>query len=325
VLRLRALDTCSEGGVVPRSVGCVAVSHEVVRGRFLVRSKAELTALIHAQPRAVLVVNTRSRHATGQRRRLPGGLGDAGVRLLATLPVGVTGDLASTLRKGPVVGAGSAGGRRRGRHDGDRGWAAGPAGHRFGGDPVGNDEQLRRSLGVPLDVPAAVRTIAAGKVADVDLGRVDHAGGAEVFATLTSVGVSVEVARRTPHRLKRLIGPAAYAATALAVLPAHAPFQATVRTGDGRSESFFTHQLNVANGRFHAGRVIAADASIDDHQLVVYRLGGRGRGRAAPWPAGLAPGAPVPATRVRNGRHSTIPAVARQAHTAHRSGLDHRA
>jgi len=242
-----------------------------------VRSKAELTALIHAEPRAVLLVNTRSRYAAGQRRRLPGGLGDAGVGLLATLPVGVTGDLASTLRKALLLEPDLlvvAGG------DGTVGTAAGLLAHRdtaLGVIPLGTMNNFARSLGVPLDVPAAVRTIAAAKVADVDLGRVDHAGGAEVFATLTSVGVSVEVARRTPHRLKRLIGPAAYAATALAVLPAHAPFQATVRTGDGRSESFFTHQLNVANGRFHAGRVIAADASIDDHQLVVYRLGRRGR------------------------------------------------
>lgn len=199
------------------------------------------------------------------------------MRLLATLPVGVAGDLASTLRKALlwepdllVVGGG----------DGTIGTAAGLLAHRdtaLGVIPLGTMNNFARSLGVPLDVPAAVRTVAAGKVADVDLGRVEHAGGMEVFATLTSVGVSVEVARRTPHRLKRLIGPAAYAATALAVLPVQAPFQATVRTGDGRGESFFTHQLNVANGRFHAGRVIAADASIDDHQLVVYRLGGRGR------------------------------------------------
>lgn len=241
------------------------------------RSKAELTALIHAQPRAVLVVNTRSRHAAGQRRRLPGGLGDAGVGLLATLPVGVTGDLASTLRKALLLEPDLlvvAGG------DGTMGTAAGLLAHRdtaLGVIPLGTMNNFARSLEVPLDVPAAVRTVAAGKVADVDLGRVDHAGGVQVFATLTSVGVSVEVARRTPHRLKRLIGPPAYAATALAVFPGHAPFQATVRTGDGRSESFFTHQLNVANGRFHAGRVIAADASIDDHQLVAYRLGGRGR------------------------------------------------
>lgn len=199
------------------------------------------------------------------------------MRLLATLPVGLTGDLASTLRKALLLEPDLlvvAGG------DGTMGTAAGLLVHRdtaLGVIPLGTMNNFARSLGVPLDVPAAVRTVAAGKVADVDLGRVDHAGGMEVFATLTSVGVSVEVARRTPHRLKRLIGPAAYAATALAVVPAHAPFQATVRTGDGRGESFFTHQLNVANGRFHAGRVIAADASIDDHQLVAYRLGGRGR------------------------------------------------
>lgn len=61
------------------------------------------------------------------------------------------------------------------------------------------------------------------------------------------------------------------------MLPRHQPFQATVSSGDELSETFWTHQLNVANGRFHAGRAIAHDASIDDHRLVVYRLGGQGR------------------------------------------------
>ena len=39
----------------------------------------------------------------------------------------------------------------------------------------------------------------------------------------------------------------------------------------------WTHQLNIANGAYHAGRRIALDASVDDRLLVVYRLGDAGR------------------------------------------------
>jgi hypothetical protein len=43
-----------------------------------------------------------------------------------------------------------------------------------------------------------------------------------------------------------------------------------------------THQLNIANGSFHAGRPITGDASADDRLLLVYRLGGPAARR---WPA----------------------------------------
>ena len=38
-----------------------------------------------------------------------------------------------------------------------------------------------------------------------------------------------------------------------------------------------THQLNIANGSFHAGRPITGDASADDRLLLVYPLGGPNR------------------------------------------------
>lgn len=37
------------------------------------------------------------------------------------------------------------------------------------------------------------------------------------------------------------------------------------------------HQLNIANGRTHAGTATAADASIDDRLLIAYALGGATR------------------------------------------------
>jgi len=60
--------------------------------------------------------------------------------------------------------------------------------------------------------------------------------------------------------------------TALRLLPWHRPFRVRLTVGDDRLE-FDTHQLNIANGRFHAGRPIARDASVDDRLLVVYQLG----------------------------------------------------
>lgn len=164
--------------------------------------------------------------------------------------------------------------------------------------PVGTTNNFARSLGLDLstalrlltevsggdrlthndggDGLGGVRTRVAGrsgaKVADVDLGL----AGPDTFANMVSLGVSVEVAGRVPHVLKRHLGRAAYSLMALRALPGHRPFGVRITSG-GRVLEFETHQLNVANGAFHGGQRIARDAGIDDRLLLAYRLGSRSR------------------------------------------------
>jgi YegS/Rv2252/BmrU family lipid kinase len=138
--------------------------------------------------------------------------------------------------------------------------------------PMGTTNNFARTLGIPLDVAGAVSLLTNGKVADVDLGE----AGGTFFANLVSVGLSGHVAATVPHGLKQLLGRAAYPLTAAARLPAHRPFRATVTAGDER-RTLTTHQLNIANGSFHAGRPITADSSADDRLLVAYTLGSGGR------------------------------------------------
>jgi YegS/Rv2252/BmrU family lipid kinase len=135
--------------------------------------------------------------------------------------------------------------------------------------PLGTTNNFARTLGVPLGVEGALGVVLDGKVADVDLGLVEGM----LFANLVSVGMSTQVARHVPHRLKRLLGRAAYPLTALTRLPGHRPFHARLVIGDTVHE-LVTHQLNVANGSFHAGRPITSDAGADDRLLVVYAIGG---------------------------------------------------
>jgi diacylglycerol kinase family enzyme len=95
---------------------------------------------------------------------------------------------------------------------------------------------------------------------------------------LASLGLSVPVAERVPAGLKRVLGRGAYPLTALALLPGHRPF--TVRVwAHGRWHQLRTHQFNIANGSHQAGRAIAADAALDDGQLVAYGLGDSTRRR----------------------------------------------
>ncbi len=153
--------------------------------------------------------------------------------------------------------------------------------------PLGTTNNFGRSLGLPLRLDRAVEVITDGHVAAIDLGVVNG----RHFANLVSIGISGEVAGRTPHALKRRIGRPAYAITSARALVTHQPFTAEVRSGT-TAWRVRTHQLNIANGSMHAGTAISADASLDDGLLMAYALGGRSR-------------------------FSTVRATARQALTAH--------
>ncbi|RCG29454.1 diacylglycerol kinase [Sphaerisporangium album] len=232
------------------------------------RSKAEHTAAIRDLRRAVLVVNTRSRkgrHRYFESLRL---LEADGFRPLRSYAVMDPSRLPQTINEALdlrpdllVVGGG----------DGSLSEAVKHVAHRdvaLGVLPLGTTNNFARSLGLPLDLGLAVKVFSRGKVADIDLGM----AGDRPFANLASFGVSVEVAGTVKPWLKRALGRAAYPLTALTVLPGHKPFRAFI-TVDGRRHELLTHQLNIANGRYHGGWQIARDISIDNRRLVAYQLG----------------------------------------------------
>lgn len=240
--------------------------------RRALRDKAALTAAVRDRSRVALVVNGRSRRSPPSLARLEASIFRQGIRLLSSAlvldPGRLTAALQRALAAGPdllIVGGG----------DGTMASAVRLLAYQdlaLGVLPLGTTNNFARSLALPLTLERAIETIGSGRVVDVDLGRVETAGDERLFANLASLGLSVEVAQHTPHVLKRRIGRAAYALTAARMLPGHRALQASVTTPHG-TDTFWTHQLNIANGRFHAGSVIARDASIDDHQLVAYRLG----------------------------------------------------
>jgi diacylglycerol kinase (ATP) len=252
-------------------------------------TKSQALAQIRSDRRAVLLVNTRSRRGARYYDRARAQLQDRGFILTAAHAVSDPAAQLSTLlpqilAERPrllVVGGGD-------------GTIASVVAHLANTDtvlgylPLGTTNNFGRSLGLPLRLNAAVDVIATGKIADVDLGLANGF----VFANLVSLGISAVVAERTSSSLKRRLGRANYALTALRALLSHQPFAASIGT-DGMSWRVSTHQLNIANGRTHAGATIAADAHINDRLLVVYTLGG-------------------------SSRASTVRAAVRQALTPHR-------
>ncbi len=232
------------------------------------RTKQALEAAIRDGGRAVLVVNTRSRKGRRHWPRLQARLAAAGLPVQAALavhdPAQLSDVLTRALTPAPdllIFGGG----------DGSLTAAAGRLAYHdtaLGVLPLGTTNNFARSLGLPLRLSGAIAALAGGKVADVDLAQ----AGENLFTNMASIGLSVEVAHAVPARLKRVIGRGAYTLTAARHLPTHQAFKATL-TVDGAERVLWTHQLNIANGGYHAGRRIAREASVDDRLLVIYRLG----------------------------------------------------
>ncbi|MBY8875619.1 diacylglycerol kinase [Micromonospora sp. PLK6-60] len=236
------------------------------------RTKRELGAAIARQRRAALVVNAHSRRGRRLYESARARLVTAGFTLVADHPVDRPGELPARLAQAADSGADLlvAGGG-----DGTLGTAARLLAHRdiaLGLLPLGTTNNFARTVGVPLDLDAAVAVLTVGTVIDVDLGLV----GELRFANHVGVGLSADVMLRTPARLKRLTGRVAYPVTALALLAGHRPLRVTLRA-EGVVRELRTHQLYVANGGFQAGRPITADANADDRLLVAYPVGGSTR------------------------------------------------
>ncbi|WP_144662960.1 diacylglycerol kinase family protein [Paenarthrobacter nicotinovorans] len=233
--------------------------------------KQQLEEHIRRHRRAVLLVNTASRRAGRFADRARSLLEDRGMAFDRVLEVSdgrqLGAVLAQALALEPallIVGGG----------DGTLSRCAAALAYRhtvLGILPLGTTNNFARSMGIPLDLTAAVEVITTGKVADVDLGMANG----RYFANVAGVGLSALVAGGTGPGMKRCLGRLAYMVTGLRILARHRPFSAWLDS-ESAVTPLTTHQLVIANGGFHGGSPIRG-AGIDDRLLAVFGLGGRRR------------------------------------------------
>ena len=233
-------------------------------------TKAELEARIQQHRRAVLVVNPGSRSGDALVIGAEALLRERGITLSGMHVVDGDAGAAvdAALADDPDLLVLASG-------DGTLSQVVGRLAHRdtvLGIIPTGTTNNFARTLGIPLTIEGALDVLAHGKVADVDLGTLDG----QHFANVAALGISVSIAQSVPDGLKRVLGRAAYALEGIRCLVQHHAIEVTVETELG-DFSYGTHEVIVANGRFHAGTLIAPDLSADDHHLVVFHLGDRRR------------------------------------------------
>ncbi|MEX1186790.1 MAG: diacylglycerol kinase family protein [Gemmatimonadaceae bacterium] len=131
--------------------------------------------------------------------------------------------------------------------------------------PGGTGNLLARSLGIPLRVRPAVRALAAGREARIDLGQL---GDGRLFGIGAGVGVDATMIAETPRWLKRRLGVLSYVIVGLRSLLRFDAFQVS-GTVDGvpfeRSASailvanfgtMFRHLLTLGDGILHDDGVL---------------------------------------------------------------------
>ena len=138
--------------------------------------------------------------------------------------------------------------------------------------PLGTANDLARTLQIPVGIDAACRTIADGKVVDIDVGGM----GEHTFCNVASLGLSVGVTKALTPRLKRRLGPLAYPVATLRAYRRHQPFTAYLEfpEGDHPTQRIDdTVAVAVGNGRYYGGgNAVSPDSGIDDHSLDVYAV-----------------------------------------------------
>lgn len=230
-------------------------------------TKQALETLIKRDRQAVLMVNTRSRKGRLLFSNAVRELALRGISLTAAHPVRDPARFPALAREA------MAGGSRLIVVGGGDGTISALVDHFayqdvvFGLLPLGTANSFARSLGIPLTLAGACDIIAQGKVADIELGRVNG----DYFANMVSVGLSADVARSTPRWLKRLLGPFAYTLTGFRSFLAARRFRCHLVHGAVR-ETVSTHQVIIANGSFFGLTDLSPEARIDNRRLFVLTM-----------------------------------------------------
>ncbi len=223
---------------------------------------------------AVLVVNAHSRRGDALFREARAKLEQAGVNLLAAHAVKDPSKLNETVRQAiaegaPMVIVGGGDGSLSGTVDDvvDRDCV-------FALLPLGTANSFARTLGIPLDLDGAVRTIANGKRRRIDLGIVNG----DYFANCASMGLSPMIGDTVPHKLKRYLGRFGYLVWAIWCLVRFRPFKLTVDNGQEKRTVWAT-EVRIANGPYHGGVELVEEAEVDSGELVVQAVTGRSMSR----------------------------------------------
>jgi len=142
--------------------------------------------------------------------------------------------------------------------------------------PLGTANSFARTLGIPLDLDGAIRTIVEGRRRRIDLGRING----DYYANCAALGLSPMIGDTVPHKLKRYLGRFGYLLWATWCFLRFKPFRLTV-VSDAGEERLWATEVRIANGSFHGGVEHIEAAEVDSGEIVIQAVTGRSKWRLA--------------------------------------------
>jgi YegS/Rv2252/BmrU family lipid kinase len=138
--------------------------------------------------------------------------------------------------------------------------------------PLGTSNDFARSLGIHTRVDRAIALFKQGKVATIDLGRMEPSEGRSMhFVHAATAGLNVSFARlATQASFRRRLGRLTYAAAAIVALRDRRPFRCELVVDDRAEEVELTH-LSIINAPVFGGvlGMRLRNSSVDDRLLDV--------------------------------------------------------
>ncbi len=138
----------------------------------------------------------------------------------------------------------------------------------YGIIPLGTCNTFACNLGLPLDYEEAVAVIKRKNPTSVALGEANG----KLFTCNAAIGVSGRVAENISDKTKRYLGQLGYVMSGFKELMRHDAFECVLHIGES-TKVFKTHQLLIANGRYHGQVPISTAASVFKDQLVLVAFG----------------------------------------------------
>lgn len=220
---------------------------------------------------ATLIVNTASRRGADAFAEARDRLVAAGVELIdvraVEIPARINHEVRLAVEKAPMVIVGGGDGTLSNTIDYFKGHDT-----VFALLPLGTANSFARALGIPLDLAGAVDVIANGVPREIDLGCIDG----DYFGNSAAIGLSPQIARTVPHKLKRYLGRAGYALWAGYQSFRFRPFRLIVDDGLTRT-IVWTSEVRIANGGFFGGVELVDSARLDSGEIVVQAVTGRAK------------------------------------------------
>lgn len=219
---------------------------------------------------AVLIVNAQSRKGRRLFREACIRLEAGGITLIAAYAV------RQPKRMGPHIRDAIAAGAPMVIVGGGDGSLSSAVDHFVGADtvfallPFGTANSFARTLGIPLDLDGAIGVVTGGHRRRIDLGMID----ADYFANFAAIGLSPLIAETVPDPLKRVAGRLGYLGWALFRIGKFRPITLTVGEGAG-AETVDALEVRIANGAYHGGAELVANARVDSGDVIVQAVIGR--------------------------------------------------